>query len=69
MGRYTKFARGKTCCTYFGWSEECKRVQGHCCECRINDLAWDKLREYEEAIEKYINEFNLWENDMKYEKE
>jgi len=63
MNRFTKFANGKTCCTYFK-SEECNRLQGHCCECRINDLAWDKLREYEEAIEKYIDvdKFNLWED-------
>lgn len=58
MERLTKLANEKTCCTYFGWSEECKRVQGRCCECRVNDLAWDKLREYEEIVEKFIKEEN-----------
>lgn len=51
MSRFTKLANGKTCCTYFGWSEECKRVQGHCCECKINDMAWNTLKEYEDAEE------------------
>ncbi len=49
MERFTKYANGKTCCTYFGWSEECKRVQGHCCECKINDMVWDELKGYEDA--------------------
>lgn len=56
MERYTKYANGKTCCTYFGWSEECNRVQGRCCECRINDMVWDKLRDFEDIVEKFIDD-------------
>jgi len=52
MERFTKLVNGKTCCTYFGWSEECKRVNGYCCECKINDMAWDKLKECEDLEER-----------------
>jgi len=50
MDRFTKHANGKTCCTSF-MNDECQRLSGHCCECSVNDKAWDKLAEYEDAAE------------------